>query len=275
VNWWVILASGAVGLAVGPFLRRLVDQVPGRDPLFDRPVRELVPLLSWFAAEPGGTLILRGSPDDRQDAEAIETARLRWRAPVIDLGAGLVLGLLGGRIGWVLPLPAFLVFGAALVVVTVIDVDHFRIPDRIVFPSLALCLPLLLVAATVDDVTDGFLAAAAGAAAYFIFLFVFFMVSPRGMGFGDVKLALLLGLHVGWAGAVVLVDGEPLYRGLTYGMQLVLMAALFGSLLGSIVGLTAVAVKRRRKVFFPFGPALCLGALLAVLFSEQVLNYPL
>jgi leader peptidase (prepilin peptidase) / N-methyltransferase len=270
VSGFVVIAAVVAGLAAGPFLRRLIDQVPGREPLFVRPNHELVPVASWFDTEPGGTRVLVGSPDDREDDTA-DSRVLRWRAPAIDLVAASVLAVLAARIGWTWALPAFLAFGASLVVVAAIDIDHYRIPDRILFPTLAVCVPILAFAAFVDGISGAFLAAVAGAAAYFAFLFVFFFVWPRGMGFGDVKLALVLGLHVGWAGAVVELDGEMVYRGFAYAMQLVLTGALIGSLLGAVLGI-GVLIVFGRKGAFPFGPALCVGALLAVVLSEQFVN---
>ncbi|MFP3906687.1 MAG: prepilin peptidase [Acidimicrobiales bacterium] len=266
----VTILAAVLGLVIGPVLRRAIDQVPGRQPLFDGSGHELVPIRSWLDAEPSGTAVLVGSPDDRDDGTA-ETAVRRWRAPAVDLGTAVVLAVLAHRIGWTPALPAFLVFGAALVVATVIDIDHYRIPDRVVFPALAVTVPALGAAALIDSVTGAFVAAAAGAVAYFAFLFVFFFIWPRGMGFGDVKLALILGLHLGWVGSLVTIDGQPVYRGIEWGLQLVLMGALAGSLLGAAIGL-AVLLVLGRKGAFPFGPALCLGALLAVVFSAQILN---
>ena len=266
----VTIAGGVLGLVVGPFLRRLVDQVPDRLPLFAPPGNQLVPVVSWFDANPAGTRVLVGSPDERDETNA-EVALRRWRAPATDLGAAAVLAVLAHRIGWNAALPAFMIFGAALVAATVIDLDHFRIPDRIVFPALGATVILLGVAALVHDVPGSFTAALAGSLAYFAFLFVFFFIWPRGMGFGDVKLALVLGLHLGWAGAVDVSDGELYHRGLEWGLQLVLMGALVGSILGAVVGLVALVAMRRRGAF-PFGPALCLGALLAIVFSAQLVN---
>lgn len=264
----VVLAA-LIGLAVGPFLRRLADQVPDRLPLLEPPAAQLVPVASWFAPEPAGTRSYVGSPDDR----TVDTGTVlrRWRAPLIDLGTAALLAVLAGRIGPTAELPAFLVFGASLVVVTVIDIDHFRIPDRITFPTFAVTAALLAVASAVLGEWGGLVAGLVGAAAYFVFLFVFFFVYPRGLGFGDVKLAAVLGLHLGWAGSIVEVDGELVYRGLEYGLPLVLYGALFGSLLGSVLGIGLIAV-RGRKSFFPFGPSLCLGAVIAVVASSRLLN---
>lgn len=275
----LVVACAALGLVIGPLLRTAIDQVPGRRPLLRRrgpadgpPLAgtDLVPIASWFGPAPPATLVPVGSPDDHPDGDRPVASR-RWRAPVIDLGAAAVLAALAGRVGAEPHLAALLVFGAALVVVTVIDLDHYRIPDRVVFPTLAASGALLVVAALALDLVDGLWGAAVGAVAYFGFLFLFFVVSPSGMGFGDVKLALLLGLHLGWMGMLTTVDGELVTGGLFDALGLTLIGALLGSVLGTVAGVGALAL-RGRRAHFPFGPALCLGALLAIVFSDQLVR---
>ncbi len=269
------LVGALIGLAIAPFLRRLADQVPGRHPLFGssggRPfvASELIPVASWFADDPAGTVSLVGSPDDRD--EAAETLQRRWRAPVIDLTTAALCGAMAHHVGWQPALAAFLVFSASMVVVTVIDIDHFRIPDRITFPTLGLCVTLLAVAAAIDGLGSALVIGLVGAAAYFVFLFLFFIVWPRGMGFGDVKLAAVLGLHLGWAGSTTTIDSTVVERGGEFGIQLVLYGALAGSLLGSVIGIGALLL-RGRNAAFPFGPALCAGALAIILASDQLLG---
>lgn len=275
-----IFVAGALGLAVGPFLRRAIDQVPGRDPLFadpDRPLRPraLAPVASWFDAEPYGATTYVLSPDERRalapDTVAETVIRPR-RALLIDLTVAAVMMVMAHRFGWSWELPAFLVLAASVVVVSVIDIDHYRIPNLVVYPTLLASSVLLVVAAAILDVPGGLIGAGAGALAYYSFLFVFFFIYPKGMGFGDVKLALVLGLHAGWAGSVVYFEGKYHYAGWVHGMRLVLMAALAGSLLGSVIGVGSLIGRRQRGAAFPFGPALCVGALLAIVFSEQILN---
>ena len=271
--------AAVVGLLVGPVLRLAVDRVPGRLPLFGtRPEavgasvgRDLSPVVSWWSATTPGVIAPVGSPDDVADGEARATRVRRWRAPAIDLVTAVVFAALASRFGTTAALPAMLVFGAALVTVSVIDVDHYRIPDRVVFPALGLCTVLLAVASLVDDIDGAMVGAAVGAIAYFGFLFIFFLVSPSGMGFGDVKLALLLGLVLGWTGAVQEVDGVLVAGGLVDSFRLVLYGGLAGSVLGSLVGVVVISV-RGRRAHFPFGPSLCLGALGVVLLSGPTLG---
>lgn len=156
-------------------------------------------------------------------------------------------------------LASFLVLFAALVAVSAIDVAHHRLPDAVVLPALGASVALL-VAATVGS---GSLAplqrASVGAAVYFVLLLVAHLASPRGMGFGDVKLGALLGLHLGWS--------APSYPGV---VALVLWAMLLAFGVGSAVGVVLLGLRRRSEPV-AFGPFLALGATVVVLLGPDVL----
>jgi leader peptidase (prepilin peptidase)/N-methyltransferase len=159
-----------------------------------------------------------------------------------------------------LQLAGYLLLFAALLALSVIDIRLFRLPDRIVLPTLAASIPLVAVASVLDDRPETIRYALVGAAVYFGFLFLAHLVYPRGMGFGDVKLAALMGLYVGWLGE-------------SYGqaVALVLWAMLIGFVGGSIVGVVLLAM-RRRSAPIPFGPFLALGTVVAVLASEGLVG---
>lgn len=272
-----VIAAALLGIAAGPLLRRAIDQVPDRRPLFgdeSDPVRSraLVPVASWFDGAPYGTTSYLVNADDREPEDlATITTTSRRRAPIIDLSAAALMAAMGWRFGWSPDLLAFLVFVAAIVVVTVIDIDHYRIPNLVVYPTLLACGVLLALSAVVAGATGGLIGAGLGAVAYYAFLFIFWFIYPKGMGFGDVKLALVLGMHTGWAGSIVEADGDLFYAGWEFAMSLVLWGALIGSGLGALIGIGAMLARGRRAAF-PFGPALCAGALIAITFSETLLN---
>ena len=102
-----------------------------------------------------------------------------------------------------------------------------------------------------------FLRSLGGAVVAFVLLLVMNIVSPRGMGMGDVKLAFLLGLYLGW---------------LSWGR--VFLGLFLGFLLGSLVGLLLIALKlRSRKDHVPFGPFLAAGTVIAVLWGGTLLDW--
>ena len=275
----IVVAAAVLGLVMGPFIRLLVDRVPDRLPLFGvRPdsgdsglTRDLAPVLSWVSVTTPATLVPVGSPDDVDDPASRPRVRARWRAPVIDLVTAGVLASLAARFGWSGQLAAVLLWGCALVAVSVVDIDHYRIPTRIVYAALGACAALLAVAAVAASIPGALVGAGLAALAYGGFIFVFWFVYPAGMGFGDVRLAVLLGLVLGWAGSAQEIDGVLVDAGLLDAFRMFLFGGLAGSVIGSVVGVGAIAM-RGRRAHFPFGPSLCLGALLVVLFSESLLG---
>jgi len=164
--------------------------------------------------------------------------------------------------GWVL-LP-YLVLFSVLLAVSVVDLRLFRIPDRFVFPALAITIVLVVIASFVvlPSAGDAFRAlrfALAGLLAYSGILFAANLIHPAGMGMGDVKLALLMGFSLGW-----LADS---YASAIY---LVLIALIIGCLLGIVFGLVWRAVQRAGK-HFPFGPALAVSCIYVVLTFDRYL----
>lgn len=157
-------------------------------------------------------------------------------------------------------LAGYLLLFAMLLTVSVIDVRLYRLPDRIVLPTLAVSLPLVTVVSLLHDEPAAIRHALAGGALYFGFLFLAHLISPRGMGFGDVKLAAVMGLYVGWLG-----------DSYASAFALVLWAMLIGFLAGSAIGIVLLAMRRRSKPI-PFGPFLALGCVAAIVLSDVLVT---
>lgn len=275
----MVVGCVLAGLAAGPFLSVLVAQVPDKRPVsWPSPVAH-PPILFWFRASPSEVaapvVSARQPTDDAGDDDVgdddegaddsddeAEGAQLSARAVglTVEVLTPALFALAGIRWGASWVVVPFLVLFSALLVVSVIDIEHFRIPDRIVFPALGVSLPLIVVVSFVEDATRSITFALIGAATYFILLFIAHLVYPAGMGFGDVKLALLMGLFIGW----IAPDG---IRAVT----LVLFALMIGCALGVVIG-GGLALARRKNAAFPFGPALAASTVLAVLFSQQILG---
>lgn len=178
------------------------------------------------------------------------------------------LGELWGScpIGFWLALAACAYFAVMAVRLTVIDVRHHLLPNRIVFPSYAVAGVLLLGAAAAFWLQPGGegrnasdagavlfglpgLAVVAGAAVLWIFYFILRAVYPQGMGFGDVKLAGVLGLYLGYLGWGHVFAGT-------------FAAFLLGGLWGIFL---VVSRKGSLKSAIPFGPFMLAGAAAAML----------
>lgn len=161
--------------------------------------------------------------------------------------------------GW-LEMLSYCALFAVLLSLSLIDIAEHRLPDAIVIPSFVVGVVLVALVSVVDSQPDRIGDALAGAAAGFGVLLIAHLVSPRGMGFGDVKLAALLGLAVGWQASSI-----------PDSLLLVLWMLLFGFGVGTVAGLVLLAVRGRNRAF-PFGPFLAIGTVLTVMLSTRLLS---
>ena len=174
------------------------------------------------------------------------------RPPVVE-GATALLFVLGAlRFGLSWELPAYLFLAAAGVLLAVVDLQHHLLPNRVVVPSIGIGALLLLLAALPDRDWEALLRALLGAAVLFLVFLVLALISPRGLGMGDVKLAGLIGLYLGWIGWGAVVVGAAA----GFVIQALLALAL---LAGRRIGLRGE---------LPFGPAMLLGAAVAIGWSH-------
>lgn len=244
----VVALSAVFGLLIGSFLNVVIYRVPRKESLVTPPSRcprcerpiapyDNIPVVSW--------LLLRGRC--RHCGEPISA-----RYPLVEAFTGLVFGLLAWRVhedtGSWWALPAFLWFGAACIALALIDLDTKRLPNAITFPSYAAGVVLLGGAALLDGDLDPLVRGLIGMAALYGVYFVLVLAYPAGMGFGDVKLAGVLGLHLAYL-------GWPQW----------FVGWLLGFFLGGIFGVVAMAARKAdRKTMVPYGPFMIAGALIAV-----------
>ena len=241
-----------IGLCVGSFLNVVIYRVPRREsvvrprshcPACEAPIadRDNIPVLSW--------MLLRGRCRSCG-------ARISVRYPLVELGTAVLFVAAAVRLGATWQLPAFCVFFASLLAISVIDLDHYIIPNRVIYPTLAVTIPLLVVAAAADGSWDHLRNAAIGGVAGFAVLLAIHVAVPRGMGFGDVRLAGVIGMMLGWLG-----------------LRYLFLGLFLAFLLSSVIGVALIAARlRSRKDAVPFGPFMALGAVLAVLWGRAILS---
>lgn len=241
-----------LGLLIGSFLNVVIWRVPRGEsivsppshcPGCDRPIRprDNVPVLSW--------LLLRGRCRDCGTG-------ISGRYPAVELATAVVFGVLAWRFGFDWALPAYLYLGAIGVALAMIDIDVHRLPNAIVLPSYGVAAVLLLIPAVIDGAWGDYLRAALGGLVLFGFYFLLAFIYPSGMGFGDVKLAGVLGAYLGWLGWGVLLIG-----------------GFIGFLLGGVVGGGLMLVHRAgRKSKIPFGPFMLTGAFIAILAGQWIFD---
>jgi len=238
-----------VGLLFGSFLTVLIHRIPvgesivlprSRCPVCGAEIRarDNIPVVSW--------LLLRGR------CRACG-ARISVEYPLTELATG---ALFAGAAALVDPLYAAslaALFLGIMLAIAVIDARHRVVPNRIVYPSLA----LFAVAIGVGDLAGGgvdALDAGIGLALYGVPLLLVAVAVPQGMGMGDVKLAALIGLVLG-----------------SFGLSYVGVAAGVGVIGGGIGALVALALLGAgRKDQIPFGPFLAGGAMVATLLGPQI-----
>lgn len=248
----VVLFCALVGLAVGSFLNVVIARVPRREsvvtpashcPECDAPIlrRDNIPVMSWLVL--GGRCRACGG-------------RIPVRYPAVEIGTAALWALIGYRFADSWALPAYLVLAAGLVALAVIDLEHQILPNRIVAALAIAGVVLLGAAAVISGDFGAFGRALAGAAAAFGAFGALHLISPRGLGMGDVKLAFVLGLYLGWLGW-----GE------------VALGLFLGFLLGSVIGIGLIVTGLRgRKDPVPFGPFLATGTLIAVIWGPTLLD---
>lgn len=166
-----------------------------------------------------------------------------WRVPVI-LVSGLLAGAGTAATELLAEVPLVVALAAFGTVLAAIDARSKLLPNAVLVRFLALTVLLLLVGAAITGQWIGLAGAAAGAGALFAVYLLLALISPAGMGMGDVKLAAVLGLYGGWAGAAAWMG-----------------TLLGGFLLGGLAGVAVLAARRgSRGSTFPFGPGMLAAA---------------
>ncbi|MER6718936.1 prepilin peptidase [Streptomyces halstedii] len=190
------------------------------------------------------------SPDLAPGPEtAVPAGRPRY-APGVLAPAVTVLAcaLLAWAVGPRPELAVWLAAAPVAVLLCVVDRRVHRLPDALTLPLAAAVALLLGGVALLPGRTGSWTTALLGGAALGGFYFLLFLINPDGMGFGDVKLALALGVALGWYGWAVLCVG-----------------GFAGFLFGAVYGLGLLLLRRAgRKTGIPFGPFMIAGALLGL-----------
>ena len=247
------LLFALLGVAVGSFLNVCIDRLPRGGSILNPPsqcdschhrlaVADLIPLFSY--------LRLRGRCGYCQ---ATIPRRVFW----VELATGVIFALLYQHYGLTSEL-GFLAFYASLfIIIFVVDLEQQLILNKVAYPAMAAAL--LIAAFQPQPWLGGWPfsgaanAALGGGIGLGLFLLLVF-ISRGGMGWGDVKLAALIGLAAGY--------------------PLVIVALLIGALLGGVVGAILLATRKRRfGEAIPYGPFLSLAAMVTLLWGSGMLDW--
>jgi len=242
VDFALALVAFAPAAAIGIFLNVVAGRLPNKMSLV-RP-RSACPScgheIAWYDNVPLlSYMLLRGKCRSCQ-------ATISVRYPLVELTTAVLVAACFFHFGLTADALVASYVCAALVVLSAIDFEHRILPDKITLPSAA----IVLVANTLLHPSPQWAIATLGAA---LFLFLAVLAYPRGMGMGDVKLALLMGAMLGRT------------------VPVALMLGMFAALVPGIV-LLARHGMAARKMKIPFGPFLALGSVVALLAGPDLVH---
>ena len=244
-----------LGLSVGSFLNLCSDRLPRGESITSPGSRcdncnrslkaiDLVPVFSY--------LWLRGRC-------RYCDARIPIRLPILEFATGVIFALLAWHYGLNLELAIALIYASLLLLIFVVDLEQGLILNVVVLPAVVLAFVFSFFWAGFKEfwpeVGPGFVVSSLlGGAIGFGLMMLPYLISRGGMGAGDVKLAALIGL----------VSGFPL----------VLVALLVGIIAGGLVAaILLVSRLARRKDPIPFGPFLATGAMVSVIWGENIIDW--
>jgi leader peptidase (prepilin peptidase)/N-methyltransferase len=242
VSFALSAAAFVPGLAIGSFLNVVAARVPVKRSIVSPGSAclscghelswfENIPVLSWLA--------LRGKCKGCG-------AQIGWVYPAVELLTALLIAASFLAFGWSGTSFVAAFFCAVLVTVSATDLSHRIIPNVVVLPATA----LVLLAMTALEPSAEWALGASGAS---LFLFLAVLAHPKGMGMGDVKLALLLGAMLGRI------------------VPVALMVGMLAALVPSIVLFARHGVAAR-KMYIPFGPFLAFGGVVALFWGDAIFD---
>ena len=244
-----VTVVGLFGLLIGSFLNAVIHRVPRKQSLVSPGSRcpSCGYALRWYDNIPVLSYIMLGG----RCRKCRKTISIRY--PIVEMITAAVFVAHYFVFGWTPLLAVRLAFGASLVALFAIDLEHHLLPDVITLPGIvvglvaSVFLPPGLVESLIGMLIGGGVLWLIGEAYYRY-------AGEEGMGGGDVKMLAMIGAFLGW--------------------KLVLVTLVLSSVAGSVLGLAIIAIKRgSMKHALPFGTFLALGALAASLIGEQIVTW--
>jgi leader peptidase (prepilin peptidase) / N-methyltransferase len=238
-----------LGLTVGSFLNVCIHRIPREQSLMFPPSRcpGCEHRLAWFENIPVLSYAVLGGRCRKC------RTRISIRYPLVELATMALFIVHGEVFGWSALLVPRLLFACAMVVLFAIDLEHHLLPNVITLPGIA--IGLISSAVLPPGLVDALIGAAIGGGVLWLIGEAYYRYSGHeGMGGGDVKMLAMIGAFLGW--------------------KLVLVTLVLSSFAGSLIGVAVIALKRGgMKYALPYGTFLALGALVASLAGDAIVNW--
>jgi len=248
-----IVLFGLLGAAIGSFLNVCIDRIPAGKSLFSPPsycdacghrlsVKDLIPVFSYLWL--------------RRHCRYCQ-APLSWRLFWVELGSGLLLAFIYWQYGLSVDFAIIAAYCYLFIVLGVIDLEHKLILNKIVYPAMVVAVIVSIfwaqsgiISLPWPEAVNGVIGGGVG----FVFLLIPALIYRGGMGWGDVKMAALIGL----------ITGFPL----------VIVSLLMGVIIGGLVGgILLLLKKKKRKEPIPFGPFLAVATIVTLLWGSNIFNW--
>ena len=252
------------GLIIGSFLNVVIYRLESEEKIINDRSRcpRCKHILAWYDLIPVLSFVfLRGKC--RYCGRNIS-----WQYPMVELGTAFLFVLISNfqLISQCPNIPVSILYllfvASSLIVIFVYDLKHYIIPDKIIYPAIIatigfnlfsnLQFPISNFQSIFNSQFSNFLFAAIIASLFFLSIVI--ITKGKGMGCGDIKLAFLMGLLLGW--------------------PLVAVAVFSSFILGSVIGIFLIlAGKKKMKSMIPFGPFLVIGTFLALFWGEGIIKW--
>ncbi|MFH1781436.1 MAG: prepilin peptidase [Patescibacteria group bacterium] len=238
------------GLMIGSFLNVVICRLETKEKILIS--RSHCPqcgaILKWFELIPILSFLI-------QKARCRSCGqKISWQYPVVELSTGLLFLLAFNFFLQPIILIYYLIIICLLIIIFVYDLKHYLIPDKIIYPAIVIAGIFNLQPSIFNEFSIFKLSILSALGASGFFLLLVLATKGKGMGLGDVKLAFLMGLILGWPG---------------------ILLALFGAFLsGAIIGLALIfSGKKKLKSEIPFGPFLVVATVLAIFCGSALINW--
>jgi leader peptidase (prepilin peptidase)/N-methyltransferase len=250
INWLIPALLFVFGAVIGSFLNVCIVRIPDRKsivypashcPSCKKPIASYdnIPLVSY--------ILLAGRCRQCK-------APISFQYFIIELVTPLITLMLYNAFGLSLVFALAAMFCYALLVITVIDLQHQIIPNSISIPGIPVFLASSLFLPWTDLLSSLIGVAVGGGTLYLVAQAYYLVRKEEGMGGGDIKLLAMIGAFLGWKGALIALMG--------------------GAFAGTIAGIVMILIKGKSfKYALPFGPFLSLGAFSALLWGNEIIYW--